>query len=263
MSSAVAPPALLLVAHGSRDERFAATAEQVRAAVAGRLPGAPVELSYLDLNAPLVGDVLTDIGTRGDDVVVVPLLFGDGYHSRFDLPAIISAARRQQVSLRANQTPVIGDTTLVPALAARLSEAGLSADDGVLMCAVGSSDAGSDAQARCRATELSAYLQLSVEVVFATKLGESDVELHSAIARLESAGAGRIVFSPYFLSAGLLTERVVGKLVHCRPDSLIAAPVGDHPALIDAVTSRYRSAIQESASSHARRDAVLHALQYR
>ncbi|GAB18672.1 putative ferrochelatase [Gordonia effusa NBRC 100432] len=256
-------PALLLVAHGSRDDRFVVTAEQIRDAVAGELPGVAVELSYLDLNAPLVGDALATLGPRTDDVVVVPLLLGDGYHSRFDLPAILSAATRQRISLRTSQTPVVGDTSLVPALLSRLAEAGLRSNDGVLMCAVGSSDAGSDAQARRRAAELSERLKVPVEVVFATKPGEHDKELRSAVSRLEDARVDRIVLSPYFLSAGLLTERVIGKVLAYRPDSLVAAPIGEHRALIDAVTSNYRTALRgvshsSGTSSQPGRDSLLH-----
>ncbi|NMO01280.1 sirohydrochlorin chelatase [Gordonia sp. TBRC 11910] len=235
-------PALLLVAHGSRDPRFAATAERVRSAVRTELPGVTVGLSYLDLTEPLVGDALSQLAETVGDVVVVPLLFGDGYHSRFDLPAIISAAKRQHPALHAVQTRVVGDTSLVPALAARLDEAGLRGSDGVVMCAVGSSDADSDAQARRRGAELSALTRVPVEVVFATKLGRADAELRRAASRLRSQGARRIALSPYFLSAGLLTERVNERLRALEPGVVVAGAIGDHPALTAAVVERFAAA---------------------
>lgn len=246
-------PALLLVAHGSRDQRFVATAERVRAAARAALPSATVELSYLDLNAPLVGDALDELARAGHDVIVVPLLLGDGYHSRFDLPAIIAAATRTHLTLHAVQSSVVGDTSMVDALAQRLAEAGLRRTDGVLMCAVGSSDADSDNAARRRATELSLQLGVPVETVFATKLGVDDIELHSATDRLTSAGASRIAVSPYFLSEGLLTERVLTKFRARRSDVVVAAPIGDHPALVAAIVSRY---------SHAGHDTLLYAVEH-
>ena len=73
---------------------------------------------------------------------------------------------------------------------------------GVILTAVGSSDAAADRHVRRRAIELSTLLNRPVEVVFATKLGARDHRLRTAIRRLRSAGAERIAVSPYFLSAG-------------------------------------------------------------
>ena len=116
------------------------------------MPGIDVELSYLDLNDPAIGTVIA----RSGDCVVVPLLFAEGFHSKIDLPAIVvDNARPGQ---RVVQTPVIGSHSLTGALADRLAEAGLREDDGVLLCAVGSSDASADRHARRRSIELSTLL---------------------------------------------------------------------------------------------------------
>ena len=232
-------PTLVLVAHGSRDPRFAATARRVRSAVAAAVPGVDVELSYLDLNEPKVGKAIE----RSGDCVVVPLLFAEGFHSRIDLPAII--AEHVRPGQRVIQTPVIGTYSLTRALADRLAEAGLRDDDGVLFCAVGSSDAGADRHARRRAIELSTLLHRPVDVVFATRLGSRDNALRSSVRRLNAAGAERIVLSPYFLSAGLLTERVESALDRLCPDALVAGPLGAHPDVIDTVVHLYSEAIEQ------------------
>lgn len=241
-------PALVLVAHGSRDPRFGTTAGRLADAVARELPGVTVALSYLDLTAPLVGDGLRSVSAHTDDIVVLPLLLGDGYHSRFDLPAIISDAHRRRPSLRVTQTPVLGDTSLVDALARRLDDAGVTRSHGVVMCAVGSSDTRSDDQARRRAMELTARIGAPVETVFATKLGRADVELRDAVDRLRARGADRIALSPYFLSPGLLIERVASRLLSRVPDAVVAAPLADHPSVIAAVTDRYRAALDSRAA---------------
>ena len=229
-------PTLLLVAHGSRDPRFAATARRVAASVASALPGVDVELSYLDLTEPTIGRAIE----RSRDCVVIPLLFAEGFHSKIDLPAII--ADHSRPGQRVVQTPVIGSRSLARALADRLAQAGLGVDDGVLLCAVGSSDAGADRHVRRRAVELSTLLHRPVDVVFATKLGARDHALRSSVRRLKAAGAQRIVLSPYFLSAGLLTERVDAALDRLCPDALVAGPLGAHPAVIDAVVELYAEA---------------------
>ena len=231
---------VVLVAHGSRDVRFADTARRVRDAVAAALPGSRVELSFLDLNAPLVDDVLT--GLSGD-VTVVPLLFGDGYHSKIDLPATINAARRTHPGLRAVQTPVIGSHSPVPALCDRLREAGVRRGSGVLLYAVGSSDAGSDESIRARGSELSSALRMPVETVFATRLGPDGRPVADAVQALRAAGATSIAASPLFLSAGLLTERVERWLDVYAPGSVVAGPIGAHPAIVDAVTALHGAAL--------------------
>lgn len=228
-------PALLLIGHGSRDPRFADTVGRVRAAVAQRLPGVAVDSAYLELNAPLVADAVA--GT-GPETVVVPLLLAPGYHSEIDLPGIIAAAGSAP-----RIADVVGRCSLVSALADRLAEAGLRDDDGVLVTAVGSSDPAAARVVERRAAELAGRLDRPVEVVYATRLGEDAERLREAVARLHAAGARRIALSPYFLSAGLLTERVETALDRIAPGSLVAGPIGTHPRLIDAVTGAYRGAL--------------------
>lgn len=224
---------LLLVAHGSRDPRFADTARRVRAATARRLPGVDVRLSFLDLNSPLVGDALTRVD---GPCVVVPLLLAPGYHSEVDLPGIIAEAGTTASVIT---TGVVGRTSLTGALADRLTEAGLADDDGIIVTAVGSSNPTAELVVRRRAVELSTRLHRPVDVVFATGLGVGDIRLRTAIRRLRNAGARRMAVSPYFLSAGLLTERVEQALDRIAPGSVVAGPIGTHPALIDAVVDAY------------------------
>lgn len=232
-------PTLVLVAHGSRDPRFGATARRVRNAVASSLPGVEVALSYLDLDEPLVGDVLSRTAA---DPVVVPMLLSAGYHHKIDLPSIIAQRRPA-----ARQTDVMGTRSLTGALADRLVEAGLRPRDGVILSAVGSPDPDADRTVRLRAIELSTRLNRPVEVVFATKLGPGQRAVATAVRRLRTGGAHRIALSPYFLSAGLLTERVEAALDALVDDSLVAGPLGTHPDVVDAIGLLYRSAADRRA----------------
>jgi sirohydrochlorin ferrochelatase len=232
-------PVLVLVAHGSRDPRFGATARRVRDAVAVRLPGVEVVLSYLDLDEPLVGEVLATGSETGDDPVVVPLLLSAGYHHKIDLPAIIAEHRPF-----AQQTDVIGTRSFTAALADRLLEAGLHERDGVILSAVGSSDESADRHVRRRAIELSTYLHRPVEVVFATKLGSGNRAVATAVRRLRAVGAERIALSPYFLSAGLLIERVESALDALADETLVAGPLGAHPDVVEGICGLYRTAAQ-------------------
>ncbi|WP_328591110.1 sirohydrochlorin chelatase [Gordonia zhaorongruii] len=233
------PGTLVLAAHGSRDPRFASTARRVTDAVRVALPGVRVELSYLDLNEPLIGDVLE---TLSGEAVVVPLLFGDGFHAKIDLPALIADASAADPALHVRQTPVIGRHSPVPALVDRLRQAGTADEDGVLMIAVGSSDAESDAQIMARGDELAAALGQPVRTVFATRIGRDGAVVREAVESLIAAGSPRVAVSSLFLSAGLLTERVERVVDSIDLPSVVAGPIGAHRTLIDAIVSEYSTA---------------------
>lgn len=238
------PATALLVAHGSRDPRFAATARQVRDAVQRADPTIPVELAYLDLDEPSVPDVLARLD---GDVAVVPLLLGDAFHNRVDVPTLLAESARP--GLRVARAPVLADPRLTDALADRALDAGLAAGDGVLMCAVGSSDAAADAATTRRGADLADAVarrgvDVTVDVAFATR---SDSVL-AADARLRTAGASRVLVAPWFLSAGTLTDRVERLLDGAGRPWRIAGPLGAHPAVVDVVRTRVADALRRTVS---------------
>lgn len=240
----------VLVAHGSRDPRFAATARQVRDAVRRADPTIHVELAYLDLDEPSVPDVLARID---GDVAIVPLLLGDAFHNRVDLPALLADSARP--GLRTAHAPVLADPRLTDALTDRALDAGLGTGDGVLMCAVGSSDAAADAATTRRGADLADALSrrgldVPVEVAFATR-SESVV---AADSRLRAAGASRVLVAPWFLSAGTLTDRVERLLDDAGRPWRMAGPLGAHPAVVDVVRRRVldalRTVVSDSRTTH-------------
>ncbi|NJM07584.1 phosphoadenylyl-sulfate reductase [Candidatus Gracilibacteria bacterium] len=86
--------ALLVVAHGSptpeANAPIAALCEQLRATAHYRA----VELSFLGLNAPLLGDAIDRLAHTGQqNIVVVPYFLQLGGHVAEDLPQIIGAAQ--------------------------------------------------------------------------------------------------------------------------------------------------------------------------
>jgi len=232
---------LVLAAHGSRDPRFAATMERIIHGVRTRLSGVDVRLGYLGLNSPGVAEVLAGCTGR---VLVAPLLLSNAFHSKVDVPAIVSDACAANPDIEVRQLPPLGDDPrIVSALVDRLHQAGIRPTDGVVLTAVGSSDSTADEAVRVRTGELAVQLRTPlVQTIFATRLGRNHSNLHQALRNLRRDGARRVVVSPYFLSAGLLTERVDAAVDQLAPGSLIAGPIGAHPDLIDVVCDRYRDA---------------------
>ncbi|MFD7832140.1 sirohydrochlorin chelatase, partial [Kitasatospora sp. NPDC059803] len=114
-------PALLLIAHGSRDPRHAATVAALVQEVRALRPGLDVATAYLDHCAPRIPQVVG----RLDDAVAVPLLLNRAYHAKHDIPAALRAA-----GSAIPVADVLGPSPLLlDALDRRLAETGLDVTD--------------------------------------------------------------------------------------------------------------------------------------
>lgn len=118
-------PALIAVAHGSRDPRSAATMSAVVAELAAARPGFDVRLAFLDLSAPSVEQVVDAVAAQGHThAVVAPMLLGNAFHARVDLPGLLAAAHTRHPQLHLTQADVLGpDIRLIAALRDRVTEA--------------------------------------------------------------------------------------------------------------------------------------------
>lgn len=220
-------PTLLAVAHGSRDPRFADNARRLIGQIRRLRPDLDVRLAFLELSEPNVVEVLGDLT---GDAVVVPLLLSDAYHARIDLPTVLSTA---PAGLRVTQAAVLGaDDRLLELARRRVDEVGVE-NPGVILTAVGSSD--SSANARTRA--LAAQWPIST-TMFAT--GES-VSLADATELLRARGATEVVVAPWFLSPGLLLDRVRAEAA--RLGVPVAAALGADRLVAEVVVRRYMSAL--------------------
>ncbi|MGQ4596565.1 CbiX/SirB N-terminal domain-containing protein [Nocardia sp. R6R-6] len=240
------PPALIAVAHGSRDPRSAATVSAVVAAVAAARPDIEVRAAFLDLTAPSVEQIVDSLAAQGySHAVVSPLLLGSAFHARVDLPGLLAAARARHPQLRLTQAAVLGaGTLLIDALRDRV----LAARDGehaspghrigVAVAAVGSSSAAANARTAQVAAQLATRTGWLTEICFAT----TEPSVVAAISRLHARGADRVLVAPWFLAPGLLTDR----LLHAAPEVVHADALGSHPALTDVILDRYHAAITET-----------------
>ena len=103
-------PAILLLAHGARDPRWAAPFEAVAARIAVLAPDRAVRLSYLDFLSPdlaSAGDQLVQEGC--DRIDIVPLFLGSGGHVRNDVPRLLAELREHNASVTWTLHPAIGE----------------------------------------------------------------------------------------------------------------------------------------------------------
>ncbi|KUL37288.1 hypothetical protein ADL22_22130 [Streptomyces sp. NRRL F-4489] len=240
---AAGPPALVAVAHGSRHPGAAPAVRALLARVRALRPGLPVHLGHLELDRPPLDGTLAAL--RGE-VVLVPLLFGRGYHVSHDLPAALAAAGHLTGRIAA---PLGPHPLLAEALHDRLLEAGFRAgpQDGgpaVVLAAAGSRAPRSTGDTTRIARLLAARLG-GVPVVPAYASAAAPT-VPDALRTLAARGHDprRTAVAACFTAPGRFADRCAA-----LAPGPAAAPLGDHPALARLVLHRYDQALCAATGS--------------
>jgi len=235
-------PTLIAVAHGSRDHRSAETIRTLTDTAARLEPTIDVLPSFLDLSTPNVHDVLLGAHASTERAMVVaPLLLGNAYHARTDLPAVLAAATAAHPDMRVRITDILGSDPLLEALALdRVRETGADPSDetlGIVITAVGSSHPAANETVRRLAARWQDSLGgARVCAAFATT---AEPGIAPAIATLRARGARRIVLASWFLAPGLLPDRVAELARATEPAVRVAAPLGADPRVARVLLQRY------------------------
>jgi sirohydrochlorin ferrochelatase len=237
---------LLAVAHGSRDPRSAQALAAAIRRLRARHPSREVQLAFLDLNAPSVGQAIDALAARGERrAVVVPLLLGSAFHARVDLPAILAEGRSRHPMLDVRCADILGDDpVLVDAARDSVVAEGLARDDsavGVALCAVGSRRPAANDHVATVADRVRAATAWQVRACFATSATPTVTE---ALDELRAAGARTLVVTPWMLAPGLLWDRVLAATA-AFPGVRSAAPLAAHADLACVIDARYRDALRE------------------
>ncbi|MGA5370361.1 sirohydrochlorin chelatase [Streptomyces griseoincarnatus] len=232
-------PVLLVVAHGSRDPRHAATVHDLVRRVRAQRPGLRVETGFLDFNVPSVGAVLESLDAEGvRDVVALPLLLTRAFHAKADIPAVLSEAPPR---LRIRQADVLGPSPLLlAALERRLYEAGLTPADksstGVVLASAGSSDPEAIAVIADVAREWRHTGWCAVRPAFASA---SLPRTEDAVRELRELGCARVAVAPYVLAPGRLPDRIARGASEA---DVLAHVLGPAPEVAQALLDRYDAA---------------------
>jgi sirohydrochlorin cobaltochelatase len=135
------PDAIILFAHGSRDPLWRAPLEAVASAIAAKHPSTPVRCAYLELCAPDLPTVTTELiaaraifqranglndavnGAEHDTLTIriVPMFLGMGVHAREDLPELVAALRLAHPVVRFEVIAPIGENARVTTLLADIA----------------------------------------------------------------------------------------------------------------------------------------------
>lgn len=247
-------PALLLIAHGTRDPRgageMAALTDLLRERHDGLVGHAWLE-DFARPDTSTAARALAEAGATG--IVTVPLLTFGAYHAKTDVPEGLAAAHRAVPGVTFRHSRVLGLHPALFALARRRLDA-VSAVEGrtdevLVVASAGSSDPDANADLAKAARFLAEGSgHRWVEHAFA---GVTWPGIEEVLTRVARAGARRAVLFSWSLLAGLLEQRVAAAASAVAAAAGIevvdAGRLGPEPEVADAVLERYGEALAGEA----------------
>ena len=106
--------ALILFAHGSRDPQWAAPFRAIQQRVARAKPEVAVELAFLEIMQPSLGDAVARLAASGRTrFTVAPLFMAQGAHLRRDLAALVADVRTRHSGVDIEVLPPAGEAEAV------------------------------------------------------------------------------------------------------------------------------------------------------
>ncbi|MEP7091688.1 MAG: sirohydrochlorin chelatase [Nocardioidaceae bacterium] len=234
-------PALVALAHGSRDPRSAETIKSLVGEVRSMRPDLRVEPAFLELARPSFDTVVDRLVKAGyDEIVVVPLLLTEAYHAKVDVPRAIAEATTRHPQLRVRATHVLGLEpvfleVLDRRLRAALSGARVRELDALVLAAAGSSDHLAN-QAVARLARLwGSRHRLPTVAAYASAAPPATGE---AVRQFRAEGRRHIAVGSLFLAPGLLPDRA-GELALEAGAVAVPDALGADPEIARTILARY------------------------
>ena len=236
----MAAPALVALAHGSRDPRSAASITALVDAVRSMRPDLKVERAFLDLSKPSLDTVVDRLSRKHEEIVVVPLLLTEAYHAKVDVPSAIAAAQARHPEVRIRATPILGlEARFLEVLDLRMREALASARarelDALVLAAAGSSDPLANQSVARLARLWGSHHKLPVTAAFASTSPPATGE---AVRAFRKEGRRHIAVASLFLAPGFLPDRAAELALEAGAVA-VSEPLGAHPEIARTVLARY------------------------
>lgn len=237
----MAAPALVALAHGSRDRRSAATINALVAEVRAMRPDLRIEVAFLDLSKPAFGTVVNKLVRAGfDEIVVVPLLLTDAYHAKVDVPSAVAEQQALHEGLQIRATEILGmETSFLEVLDARMREALKEARcrelDALVLAAAGSSDPLANQAVARLARVWGTHHKLPVKAAYASTTPPATGE---AVRAFRAEGRRHVAVASLFLAPGFLPDRAKELALEAGAVA-VSEPLGAHPELARTILARY------------------------
>ncbi|WP_141013148.1 sirohydrochlorin chelatase [Nocardioides sambongensis] len=234
-------PALVALAHGSRDSRSAATISALVDEAKAQRPDLRIEKAFLELSKPGFQTVVDKLVRAGyDEIVVVPLLLVEAFHARVDIPEMVAEATARHPGLKIRTTGVLGLEScflevLDQRLRAALSENRVRELDALVLAAAGSSDPLANQAVARLARVWGAHHKLPVSAAYATSAPPATGE---AVRAFRAEGRRHIAVASLFLAPGTLVDRAAELAVEAGAVA-VSEPLGAHPEVARILLARY------------------------
>lgn len=237
----MAAPALVALAHGSRDPRSATTVKALVDEVKAMRPDLKIETAFLELSRPSFQTVVDRLVKQGhEEIVVVPLLLTEAYHAKVDVPEAIAAMSARHPGLKIRASRILGmEAAFLEVLDLRLREALKSARvrelDALVLAAAGSSDPLANQAVARIARSWGTRHKLPVTAAFASAAPPATGE---AVRAFRAEGRRHIAVASFFLAPGTLPDRSAELALEAGAVA-VSDPLGAHPEVARAVLARY------------------------
>ncbi len=237
----MAAPALVALAHGSRDSRSAATVTALVDEVKALRPDLRIEKAFLELAKPNFQTVVDRLVRAGyDEIVVVPLLLNEAFHAKVDVPEVIAEATARHPGLQIRATDVLGlEPRFLEVLDERMREALKEARvrelDALVLAAAGSSDPLANQAVARLARVWGTHHKLPVTAAYAAAAPPATGE---AVRAFRAEGRRHIAVASLFLAPGSLLDRATELALEAGAVA-VSAPLGAHPEIARTVLARY------------------------
>jgi sirohydrochlorin ferrochelatase len=237
----MAAPALIALAHGSRDPRSAATVTELVDEVRRQRPDLRVAEAFLELSSPSFPDVVATLVREGhEEIVVVPLLLTEAYHAKVDVPGVVAEAAERHPGVKLRATAVLGHEArfleiIDQRLRAALRQARVRELDALVLAAAGSSDPLANASVARLARLWGAHHKLPVVAAYASATPPATGE---AVRAFRAQGRRHIAVASLFLAPGWLPDRAAELALEAGAVA-VAEPLGAHPEIARTILARY------------------------
>jgi len=252
-------PALLLAAHGTRDQAgvdgFAALAGRVGKLAAA--DGIRVAGGFIELSAPALREAVADLAAASPgppaaaggktSMVAVPLMLSAAGHAKGDIPAALARERSRHHGLTWTYGRPLGPhPALIDLLDKRVAAVGGGTSPAVLVVGRGSTDPDANADVVKTARLLWEGRDYPLAETAFVSLARPDVA--EGLERCRLLGARQIVVARYFLFPGVLPDRVAEQATayaaaHPELDIRYTDVLGDCDEIAALVYERYHEAL--------------------
>lgn len=234
-------PALVCLAHGSRDPRSAETISALVDEVRALRPDLRIETAFLEFSKPSFNAAVSKLKRAGyEEIVVVPLLLTEAYHAKVDVPAAIAEQTAKHEGLKIRASAILGLENaflqvLDQRLRAALKEARVRELDALVLAAAGSSDPLANRTVARLARVWGTHHHLPVKTAFASTAPPTTGE---AVRAFRGEGRRHIAVGSLFLAPGFLPDRAAELALEAGAVA-VSEPLGAHQELARVVLARY------------------------